>query len=92
MASFFVDENGLALGKLDDDWLPIVGSHRLVVITRDRRIRYRPAERMAWVRYAVRGFVLTGKRSQSTSASLALLEAHWRRIESWLPPSQRGRG
>jgi PIN like domain len=69
-------------GSLDDHWLPIVGRDRLVVITRDARIRYRPAERLAWVRYGVRGFVLTGKRSQSTSASLALLEAHWRRIES----------
>ena len=37
---------------------------------------------MAWVCYGVRGFVLTGKHSQSTAASLALLETHWRRIES----------
>jgi hypothetical protein len=26
---------------------------------------------MAWVRHGVRGFVLTGKRNQSTAASLA---------------------
>jgi hypothetical protein len=56
--------------------------NRLVVITRDRRIRYRPAERRAWVRHGVRGFVLAGRRSQSTSDSLALLETYWGRIES----------
>ncbi len=27
---------------LDDDWLPVIGERRLVVITRDKKIRYRP--------------------------------------------------
>ena len=78
-ATFFVDENDLALGKLlaeergdvvypghpdlpeiprstpDDAWLAVVGAKRLVVITRDRRIRYRPAEKLAWLEHAVRG-------------------------------------
>ncbi len=53
----------------------------LVVITRDRRIRYRPVEKQLWLEYHVRGFVLTGRRSQSTSDSLAVLEKHWSRIE-----------
>jgi hypothetical protein len=77
-------------GALDDDWLPVVGLNRLVVITRDRRIRYRPAERLAWVRHGVRGFVLTGRRSQSTSDSLALLETHWGRIESLVATEPEG--
>lgn len=62
-ATFFVDENDLALGKapaelhgnvvfpghpdlpavprrsLDDEWLEVVGTQGLVVITRDQRIR-----------------------------------------------------
>ena len=29
-------------GALDDEWLPVVGELALVVITRDRKIRYRP--------------------------------------------------
>jgi hypothetical protein len=33
---------------LDDDWLAVVGAQRLVVITRDKRIRYRPVERRMW--------------------------------------------
>lgn len=30
---------------LDDEWLPVVGERRLVVITRDKKIRYRPVEK-----------------------------------------------
>lgn len=41
-------------GTLDDDWLPVIVQRRLVVITRDRRIRYRPAEKKAWVDHRVR--------------------------------------
>jgi hypothetical protein len=77
-------------GTLDDDWLSVVGAEGLVVITRDARIRYRPAERLAWVRHRVRGFVLTGRRSQSTADSLALLEKHWRRIASLVAAEPEG--
>ncbi len=52
-----------------------------MVITRDKRIRYRPAEKRLWVEHRVRGFVLTGRRSQSTGDSLAILERHWVRID-----------
>lgn len=54
-------------GAVDDDWLRVVGAGRLVVITRDRRMRYRPVERAMWVAHGVRGFILTGKASQSTT-------------------------
>jgi hypothetical protein len=69
-------------GSLDEEWLPVVGAQALVVITRDRRIRYRPVEKHLWLEYRVRGFVLTGRRSQSTTDSLAVLEKHWTRIET----------
>lgn len=68
-------------GTLDDDWLRVVGDLRLVVITRDRRIRYRPVERAMWVGHRVRGFVLTGTASQSTAESLGLLDRHWGELE-----------
>jgi hypothetical protein len=32
-------------GMADDEWLPTVGARQLVVITRDRRIRYRAVEK-----------------------------------------------
>ena len=67
---------------LDDDWLPVVGRRGLVVITRDQRIRYQPAEKRAWVDHGVRGFVLTGTKSQTTAASKAVLDRHWAKIET----------
>lgn len=77
-------------GCLDDDWLPVVGQRGLVVITRDRRIRYRTAERRAWVAHEVRGFVLTGKRSQTTSESKAILDRHWAKIEALIAAEPTG--
>ena len=69
-------------GSLDEDWLRVVGQMRLIVITRDRKIRYRPVEKQAWIAYRVRGFVLTGTNSQSTDQSLTLLDRHRDRIEN----------
>lgn len=69
-------------GALDDDWLPVIGERRLVVITRDKKIRYRAAEKRAWVEHKVRGLVLTGRRSQTTADSLAILDRHWSSIEA----------
>jgi len=64
----------------DDEWLEVVGTEGLVVITRDQRIRYRPVEKRMWVEHRVRGFVLTGTASQSTADSLSLLEQRWARM------------
>ncbi len=58
-----------------------MGARQLVVITRDQRIRYRPVEKARWRESGVRGFVLTGRTSQSTTDSLELLERHWSQIE-----------
>ena len=66
----------------DDEWLPVIGAHRLVVITRDSNTRYRPAEKLAWIEHRVRGFVLTGRRSQTTVDSRAILDRHWSKIEA----------
>lgn len=64
-------------GAIDDQWLPVIGAKNLVVITRDQRIRYRPVEKRMWVDHRVRGFVLTGRKSQSTADSLRLIQDHW---------------
>ena len=39
-------------GTVDDAWLPVVGARKLVVITRDQRIRCRPVEKRMWVEHA----------------------------------------
>lgn len=75
---------------LDDDWLAIVGRKRLVVITRDQRIRYRPVEKHAWLTHGVRGFVLTGRGSQSTVDSKAILDSHWDEIEGLVASEPAG--
>ena len=46
-------------GALDDEWLPVVAEKGLVVITRDKKIRYRPAEKRAWIDHGILPFVLT---------------------------------
>lgn len=74
----------------DDDWLQTIGEHGLVVITRDQRIRYRPVEKQAWLDHAVRGFVLTGRNSQSTAQSRAILTSHWNRIEGLIAERPEG--
>src|SRR5436190_17197322 len=75
---------------VDDDWLEVVGVKRFVVITRDQRIRYRPVEKRRWVEHRVRGFVLTGTTSQSTSDSLTLLQHHWGEMAAIVESTPQG--
>lgn len=77
-------------GTPDDAWLQTAGKLGLVVLTRDMRIRYRPVEKAAWLKFGVRGFILTGKDSQSTQRSQAILSANWHTIEEII--SQRPYG
>jgi len=69
-------------GSLDPEWLPVIGARRLVVVTRDQRIRYRPVEKRLWVEHGVRDVVLTGCGSQSTAVSVAILQRHWTAVEA----------
>jgi hypothetical protein len=75
---------------LDDVWLPVIGARGLVVITRDKRIRYRPVERRAWLTFGVRGFVLTGTGSQSTADSMAILDRHWQTMMTIIESGPEG--
>jgi hypothetical protein len=47
-------------GTPDEVWLPEVGRRGWIVLTRDKRIRYRTLERVALTAAAVRAFVFTG--------------------------------
>ena len=44
----------------DDVWLPPVGERGWIVLTRDKRIRYRSQERIALIQARGRAFVLSG--------------------------------
>ena len=50
----------LPKGTDDETWLSLAGSKGWIVITRDKRIRYRRLERLALQAASVRAFVFTG--------------------------------
>ena len=60
-------------GTKDDVWLAKAGENRWIVLTRDKRIRYRQLERLALQAAKVRAFVFTGGNvtSKDTGAILA---------------------
>jgi hypothetical protein len=47
-------------GTSDEEWLALAGKSGWVVLTRDKRIRYRTLERLALMAAGVRAFVFTG--------------------------------
>lgn len=68
-------------GTPDPVWLPILGERGLVLITRDNKIRSKPAELRAYRDHRVRAFFLTGKKDLSRWEKLELLVRQWERIE-----------
>jgi len=61
------------LGVLDTEWIPRVAKRDLVVPLRDRRIRTKPAELLAFREHRVRAFWVAGKKDLSVWATLARL-------------------
>lgn len=45
----------------DTEWIPAVGRHQWVLITKDQNIRRNPLERAAYESARLRGFIVTGK-------------------------------
>ena len=72
------------LGTPDAQWLPIVGGLGLVVITRDKKIRSRPAEAELVIAAGIRGFVLTSAGDLSTWDTLSVLVRQWDALERHL--------
>ena len=66
----------------DEVWLALVGSLEWVAVFRDRRIRYRPAERNALVRHEVRAVSITTKRDLANAAKATLIGNHMSKIEA----------
>jgi uncharacterized protein with PIN domain len=65
----------------DEEWLELCGREGLPVLTKDRRLRYRPAEIAAIRRFGVRAFVLTGG-SLTAAEQAARFERSRPRIEA----------
>lgn len=67
---------------LDDLWMPIVGDRGYAVVTRDRRIRSRPVERMRFEEHRIRAFCLTSTADSSDWDKLSLIVRQWPAMES----------
>jgi hypothetical protein len=68
-------------GTTDVDWMPIVAGMSLVVISRDKKIRTKPAEVAAFRAAGLRVFWLAGKKDLSNWDSIKLVIKWWDRME-----------
>jgi hypothetical protein len=68
-------------GTSDDQWLPYVGDNHLFLITRDDRIRWKPAELKALLEHGVGAFFLGGK-NRSRCDLIRQLVRNWHRIKA----------
>lgn len=69
------------LGTPDLDWMPVVAELGVVVITRDRRIRTRPAELQQYQELGLRSVWIGAKRDLGPRDQLDLFIAHEQRLE-----------
>jgi hypothetical protein len=69
------------LGTRDLDWMPVISRRGLVVVTRDRRIRSRPAELRAYHERGLRSVWLGAKQDMGPADQLELFLAHEARLQ-----------
>lgn len=68
------------IGSLDLEWMPVVGSRGLIVLTRDKGIRTRPAELRAYHEHGIRSVWLGAKQDLSPQDQLELFLRHEPRL------------
>lgn len=68
------------LSTEDLDWLPVVGARGYIVLTRDRRIRSRPAELRAYYEHGVRSVWIGAKRDMGPPQQLQMFLEHEGRL------------
>jgi len=69
-------------GALDSQWLPIVGERDWLLISRDKRLRTKPAEKIKLIDAEIRAVVLTGAGNMSRWEQLRLVVRFWDQIEA----------
>lgn len=69
------------LGTLDLDWMPVIAARDLVVVTRDKRIRTRPAELLAYREFGIRSVWIGAKRDLGPREQLELFLRHETRLQ-----------
>jgi hypothetical protein len=78
------------LGTPDLEWMPVVGQRRLIVVTRDRRIRSRPAELRAYWEHGIRSVWIGAKQDLGPRQQLELFLQHEARLQREI--TKRGPG
>ena len=75
--------------EADEVWLPLVGGDHWLTILRDRKVRFRPAEKAALVQNRVRAINVATLANLNPQATVELLETNWVAIEETLnhPPA-----
>lgn len=69
------------LGTPDLEWMPVIAELDLVVVTRDRRIRTRPAELRQYHALGIRSVWIGAKQDLGPRDQLALLLTHEPRLK-----------
>lgn len=67
-------------GTPDLSWMPIVGARGWIVLTRDRRIRTRPAEQLAYWEHGLRSVWIGGKQDHTSRELAEIFLQHEERL------------
>jgi hypothetical protein len=70
-------------GTVDLDWMPFVGRMGWIVLTRDRRIRTRPAELQAYHEHRLCSVWIGGRQDHTSFDLVEIFIEHERRLERW---------
>ena len=71
----------MPLGTLDLEWMPAIAQRDLIVLTRDRRIRTRPAELRIYWELGIRSVWLGAKQDLGPSDQFELFVKHEARLQ-----------
>ncbi|MGC5629371.1 hypothetical protein ACPYO6_14140 [Georgenia sp. Z1344] len=69
------------LGTPDTEWMPVIAHRDLIVLSRDRRIRTRPAELRVYWEHGIRSVWIGAKRDLSPSDQVDLFLRHEQRLQ-----------
>lgn len=69
------------LGATDLEWMPIVAERGLIVLTRDKHIRTRPAELRVYWEHGIRSVWIGAKRDLGPAQQMELFLQHERRLQ-----------
>jgi len=78
------------LGTLDLDWMPVVARRGLIVLTRDRHIRTRPAELRVYLEHGIRSVWIGAKQDLGPHDQVALFLKYEARLQREI--TKRGTG